>query len=212
MKKAVLFDFDGTLYKGTVDLNAWCFARALEEMGLPPADRDMLDQSVGLTFRDIARLMTRSDSDESLARFQALTFQFVPRYIETHVRPEPQVGALLDALKPQASLAICSNAAPEYLLPMTRALEIDRRFDLIWPHREGMDKAAAIPRIMAQLAAERAVFVGDRLEDVTAARAAGIPVVGVRNAAYPRETDGADIAVQTNQEMQRAIETLLGKE
>ena len=212
MKQAVLFDFDGTLYKGTGELNAWCFARALEEMGLPPADQERIDQSVGLTFRDIARLMTRSESPETLARFERLTFQYVPRYIEGHVRPEKWTAELLDGLKAQASLAICSNAAPDYLLPMTQALDIAGRFDLIWPYHEGIDKAGAIPRIMEKLGAERAVFVGDRREDVTAARAAGVPVVGVRNAVYPRETDGADVAVETEQEMRRAIEALLRRE
>lgn len=212
MTKAVLFDFDGTLFTGTPDLNAWCFAKALEAMGLPPATGEMIDQSIGLTFRDIARLMTRQEDENVLQRFQRFTFQYVPQYIHAHVRPDETLTELLNALKPLALLSICSNAAPDYLLPMAQALGIQDRFDLIWPHHPGISKAEAIPLIMNRLEAERAVFVGDRLEDVSAARQAGIPVVGVRNAAYPKETDTADVAVKTYEEMRRGIETLLERE
>ena len=68
-KKAVLFDFDGTLFWGTPELNTWCFEQALTEMALPPATPDMIDRTIGMTFHDIACLMTRSQDEALLQRF-----------------------------------------------------------------------------------------------------------------------------------------------
>lgn len=208
-KKAILFDFDGTLFLGTPELNTWCFEQALEEMGLAPATPDMIDQTIGMTFRDIACLMTRSRDEAQLRRFEEATFRAVPAYIRSHVREDAGVLAMLDALRPHARLAICSNAASSYLNPMTEALSLRSRMDAIWFHHPGVTKAQAIPILMAQLGAESAVFVGDRTEDIVSAREAGIPVVGIRNRAYPWEADAADAVVTNHAEMTKAILELL---
>ena len=69
--------------------------------------------------------------------------------------------------------------------------------------------AEAISVLAARLAAGRIVFVGDRLEDVSAARQAGVKVVGMRNAAYPWETDEADAVATEPAGMLIAIRALL---
>lgn len=50
MTKAVLFDFDGTLFMEAFRLNTGCFERALRRMGLPAATREMSYQTVGMSF------------------------------------------------------------------------------------------------------------------------------------------------------------------
>ncbi len=209
MKPAILFDFDGTLFFGTAALNTWCFTRALQTMGLSEATGEKIAMSVGMTFQNVARLMTESEKPEIHAQFEELTFLYVPSYIEAHVRPDPVVHGMLAALGKQARLAVCSNAAASYLNPMLGALGLTPFFDTIWAYHNNYRKATAIPEVLRLLGSERGVFVGDRLEDVLAAREAGIPVVGIRNAAYPAETDGADITVENHVQMQAAIETLL---
>ena len=209
MNQAVLFDFDGTLFDGTPELNTWCFKRALENMKLPPATQDMIDQSIGLTFRDISILMTRSEDEEVLARFKTETFHALPEYVKQYIQPDLQVHAMLTELKKHAKLAVCSNATPEYILPMLDALKLVSFFDEIWYHKPGRTKAKAIPLLMEALHVEHAVFVGDRLEDVESARTAGIPVVGIRNRAYPSETDTADAAVTNHSQMLEALLRLL---
>lgn len=208
-QNTVFFDFDGTLYYGTAQLNAWCFAGALEAMGLPPPTEEMIHQSVGLTFPQIARLMTGREDAASLGRFEEETFLAVPRYIDRFVRPQPEVKDMLAALSGEAALAVCSNASPRYLYPMLDALELTGYFAEIWAHHEGITKAEAISVLAARLAAGRIVFVGDRLEDVSAARQAGVKVVGMRNAAYPWETDGADAVATDPAGMLKAIRALL---
>lgn len=206
---AVLFDFDGTLFFGTPELNAWCFERALQEMCLPPATPEMIDQTIGMTFRNIARLMTRSEDENVLKCFEEVTFRMVPEYIRKYVRVDQGVLDMLDALKPKAKLAICSNAIHTYLDPMTEALDLRSRMNIIWSHHQGITKAQAIPILMKELGVEKAVFVGDRAEDVESAREAGIPVVGIRNRAYPWETDAADAVVQNHAEMTKEILKML---
>lgn len=208
---AVLFDFDGTLYYGTAQLNEWCFARALENMGLPPATPEKINRSVGMTFAQIARLMTGREDAASLSRFEEETFRAVPRYIERFVHRDPQVENMLAQLRREAALAVCSNASPRYLFPMLEALKLAGLFEEIWAHREGVSKAQAIPLLSGRLCADNVVFVGDRLEDVQAARSAGVAVVGMRNAACPWEVDGADIAVDSCTGIREAVRTLLRK-
>ncbi len=207
--QAVLFDFDGTLFYGTARLNAWCFEQVLGRMGKAPPTRDKLDRSVGMPFVDIARLMLGSGDPREIALFTRLVFEQVPEYIRQFARPDPQVLDMLASLRPRARLAVCSNAAESYLYPMLEALAIAPLLDAVWPFRQGYTKAAAIPELMRRLGVERALFVGDRLEDVLSAREAGIPVVGIRNAAFPREVDAADAVVESTAQMHRAIRRLL---
>lgn len=207
--KAVLFDFDGTLFFGTPELNAWCFERALQELDLPPATSEMIDQTIGMTFRNIARLMTRSEDETLLKRFEEATFRMVPEYIRLYVRPDEGVLKMLDVLKKEARLAICSNAIHTYLNPMADAMDLRSRMDFVWYHHPGITKAQAIPILMEKLGADEAVFVGDRAEDIESAREAGIPVVGIRNRAYPWEADAADATVENHDQMTTAILKML---
>lgn len=211
-QQAVLFDFDGTLFFGTPELNTWCFERALNAMGLPPATQEMIDQSIGLTFHQIAFLMTRSEEPSILEQFAKETFTAVPNYIHEYIRPNAEVHAMLAELRQHAKLAVCSNAAPDYILPMLDALDLVKFFDEIWYHQPGRTKGKAIPMLMETLQVSEAVFVGDRLEDVESARQAGIPVVGIRNRAYPEEVNTADETVVNHEQMREAILRLLNKE
>ena len=54
--------------------------------------------------------------------------------------------------------------------------------------------------------------MGDRLEDVSAAREADSAAVGIRNPVFPNETNNADSTVENHQQMQLIIEGLLQEE
>lgn len=209
MTKAILFDFDGTLFFGTAQLNAWCFARALEQMGRPQPTQAQLDKTVGMSLDGLTQLILGSDDRALMDEFQRLVFEWMPEYVRLYIQPSQEVQQMLRELHAEASLAICSNAAPIYLLPMLTAVGIKDSFDYIWHYREGYTKATAIPELMRILNADRAVFVGDRLEDVEAARKAGIPVAGIRNAAFPWEVDVADNVAENHTELKRNIQALL---
>lgn len=200
-QSAVLFDFDGTLFFGTHALNSACFAFALEKMGLPPAPPEKIHHTVGMTLNGLSRFMLDSDDPDRIRLFQKYVFEQVPRYIREEVRPIPGEREMLLSLRKEAYVAICSNAAPDYLLPLLDKLEIRDCFDLVWHHTPGWTKADAIPEIMKRLNVSRTVFAGDRLEDVRAAHSAGIPICGIINPAFPEEMEEADTVSSTLDEL-----------
>ena len=212
MTKAVLFDFDGTLYFGTQALNAWCFEEALRAMGRPAPTEEKLNRTVGMTPDAFSRLILDSDDPALIAEFMDRVYALVPEYIAHHVHPSAEARKMLEALRGKAKLAVCSNAHADYLLPMLDALGMREYFDFVWHVHEGVTKAQAIPKVMRELGADYAVFCGDRLEDVESARAAGIPVAGIRNAAYPWEVDGADNVAENHAQLRVNIEKLLSQE
>ena len=207
--RAVLFDFDGTLFFDTQKLNTWVFTQVLEKMGLEPATQEMINQTVGMKPREIAQLMTRSDDHAVQDAFTAAETDLTIEYIARYVRCSESALKMLNALKQKARLAICSNATAIYMEKMMEKLELRSCFDEIWTYHQGVSKAQAIPRVMAMLGVQSAVFAGDRAEDVSSAKEAGIPVVGIRNPMFPYEVDGADRIVHNHEEMTQAIEELL---
>lgn len=212
MDRAVLFDFDGTLFFGTFALNEWCFRRALSEMGLPEPTKEKIDRTVGMTTRELAVEMTDSTDDSIIDEFLRRVFDYVPKYIASEVEPIPGERELLLALKKETRIAICSNAAPDYILPLLDKLGIADVFDHIRYYREGYRKVTAIPEILRELGVTEAIFAGDRLEDVESAHGAGIRIAGIRNAAFPRETDGADTVAESLEELISNIRAMLAGE
>ena len=207
--RAVLFDFDGTLFFDTQKLNTWVFTQVLKNMGLQPATQEMINQTVGMKPREIAQLMTRSDDRDVQDAFTAAETELTIEYIARFVGRGESAKKMLNALRPLAKLAICSNATQIYMDHMMQRLELGSCFDTIWTYHQGVSKAMAIPKVMEILGVQSAVFVGDRAEDVSSAREAGIPVVGIRNSMFPHEVDGADVIVHDHEEMTKAIQTLL---
>ena len=63
-KTAVLFDFDGTLFYGTTDINYYAMNLALADMGRPPISRELANTTVGDKIPDACRriLGTRRSS------------------------------------------------------------------------------------------------------------------------------------------------------
>lgn len=203
--KAVLFDFDGTLFFDTQKLNTWVFTQVLESMGLEPATQEMINQTVGMKPREIAQLMTRSDDEAVQDAFTRAETDLTVEYITRFVKRSESAKKMLDTLKPLAKLAICSNATQIYMDKMMDKLELRSCFDTIWTYHQGISKGMAIPKVMEILGVQSAIFVGDRAEDVSSARQAGIPVVGIRNSMFPHEVDGADVIVHDHEEMTKAI-------
>ena len=56
VKTCVLFDFDGTLFYGTTDINYYAINMALEDMGRPPISREEANSTVGDRIPDACRL------------------------------------------------------------------------------------------------------------------------------------------------------------
>ncbi len=184
---AYLFDLDGTLIDTVPDLSRALNA-CLGHAGLTPVDESLARHWVGHG----ARVMIR----EALAHHRAngdpevLFPVFLAHYeanIAGHSTPYPSVIDTLEALKQRgARLAVVTNKLEGLSRLLLAELELEGYFDLI----VGGDTAsapkpdAAPVRLCLEhlgVAAADALFVGDSETDVNAARAAGTPVVCVRD-------------------------------
>ena len=109
-KTAVLFDFDGTLFYGTTDINYYAMNMALAEMGRPPISRELANTTVGDKIPDACRRILGTEDEALCKQFFDCIFRYAPKAIEEHARIEPDCVDMLQALYTVAPLAICSNA------------------------------------------------------------------------------------------------------
>jgi phosphoglycolate phosphatase len=181
MKKAVIFDLDGTLTdSGEGIMN--CATYALEHFGLPIPDRESLRVFVGPPLRDtFFQFGVPGDRlDEAVAVYRE-------RYIPTGMfenAPYDGIEELLIKLNADGHRLFVATSKPEWM-----AVEILTKFGLA-QHFEiiagaTMDgsrdaKADVIAYLLNKLSdVPTIIMVGDTAFDVTGAAAHGIPTIGV---------------------------------
>ena len=97
-KTAVLFDFDGTLFYGTTDINYYAMNMALAEMGRPPISRELANTTVGDKIPDACRRILGTEDEALCKQFFDGIFRYAPKAIEEHARIEPDCVDMLQAL------------------------------------------------------------------------------------------------------------------
>lgn len=178
----LLFDLDGTLVDSLPDLTLALNA-VLAEAGLPPAGLDLSRRYVG----DGARMMLergfaahgRTVPADGLARFLAVYEANLTR----ETQPFPGVVAALARLAEAGwRLAVCTNKTERHSRMVLEALGLAPFFAAVaggdtWPERK--PDGRHLTRTLEQMGAPRAgvVMVGDGVNDLLAARDAGLPCV-----------------------------------
>lgn len=184
----LVFDLDGTLVDTAPDLIAAAnHVLAAERLG--PADTMLLRAAISFGARHIieAGLAHHGErrSAPQLDRMLADFLAFYEQNIAVASRPFPGVVEVLESARRSGlKLAVCTNKAEALSVQLLDALNLSRLFGAIAgrdtfavckPHadhvRGAVRSAGGDPA--------RAVMVGDSDTDVKAARAAGIPVIGV---------------------------------
>jgi phosphoglycolate phosphatase len=184
----VVFDLDGTLVDTAPDLVATLnviFARE----GLPPVAYDAARNMVGGGARlMIERGLAAEGSTRPPAEIDRLVRDFIDYYaahIADQSRPFPDLERALDELTARGCrFAVCTNKLEWLSLRLLDALDLTRRFEAICGSDTfGVQKPRPEPlwRTVERLQGRfgDAVMVGDSANDITTARAAGIPVVAV---------------------------------
>jgi phosphoglycolate phosphatase len=207
-----LFDLDGTLIDTAPDLNA-ALNFALREHNFKTVDESltrhwighggkvMVEQALDLQALDFQE--HRADnSDSVLDAFLA--------YYEDHVavlsQPYPAVLDALASLTARgARMAVVTNKMTTFSVAIMDALNMAQYFDcIVGGDTATSPKPAADPALHAcaklGIAPADALFVGDSETDVLCARAAGCPVVCVRdgyNHGVAAEKLGADAIIES---------------
>lgn len=181
MKKAILFDLDGTLTdSGEGIIN--CAQYAFQQMGYPVPPREEMGVFVGPPLWDTFEKfgIPKERTDEAVQVFRS---RYVPigKFENT---PYPGIRELLEALRAEGNLLYVATSKPE-----TTAVEVLEHFDLaryfdricgadLEKKRNSKDAVIAYLLDMTGSDAEM-VMVGDTEYDVLGAAAHGIPTIGV---------------------------------
>ena len=181
MKKAILFDLDGTLTdSGEGIIN--CAQYAFRQMGYPVPPREEMGVFVGPPLWDSFERfgIPKERTEEAVQVFRS-------RYIpigKFENKPYPGIRELLDQLKQQGYLLYVATSKPEETaIEVLEHFDLARYFDKICgAAMEGgrNSKEAVIEYLLDQVGRDmEKVMVGDTKYDVLGAKAHGIPTIAV---------------------------------
>ena len=179
---AVIFDFDGVLvdsYRAvTGAINA-----ALVEHGLPAREPAELRHFIGPpTFTAFSELTGEPPASDAVA---AIVATYRERYAAVYLTSTAVfdgVVGMLDALARRMPLALATSKSVLFAQPLLEQLGLDRYFAVVAAAADddtADDKTAIVGRALDALDRAGAVMVGDRSFDIVAARAHGLPAIGV---------------------------------
>jgi phosphoglycolate phosphatase len=209
---AYLFDLDGTLVDTAPDINAALNA-ALLSGGYPAVEESLTRHWVGHGSRVLLeQALThhgapeRISDEPSMARLLRTFIDYYTAHIADSSRPYPGVVDALQKLKSRgARLAVVTNKLTGLSTQLLEALHLDDCFtalvcgDTLPQHKPDPEPARHACRLL-DVAISDALFVGDSITDVETARAAGCPVVCVRdgyNHGTPATELGADAVIDS---------------
>ena len=185
MKTAILFDLDGTLLDTLADIAAGV-NHTLAEMGYPLRSQEEVLRFVG---NGAKWLMTcavpeNGDADTATAKFQ----QYYSTHCQNLTKPYDGIPEALRAIGEKYPIAIVSNKPDTAVKPLCA-----QYFPGIYAQGETPEcprKPAPdmVLRAMAELGAERCIYVGDSEVDVLTAKNAGVPCLSVLWGFRDRET------------------------
>lgn len=178
MADIVIFDMDGTLVD-TNRMTAQAFRELAGDYGLPVPPERVIRDAIGLADLQFYHAIYPGEPDETLRPFGAAVERRegeLGRVLGREVL-FPGVRAMLEALSAHGvKLYLASTGSKRHVQDMLGSGEIAQLFLEI--HCEQPDKESMTAEILSAAGPGSAVFVGDTLKDVSAARANGIPALG----------------------------------
>ena len=208
--KMVIIDLDGTLVDTVPDLAA-AANRTLRELGRTDWDIERYRTWVGNgAARFVKRALTGDMQAEPEPRlFERALALFWRNYgaaVSDLSRPYPgAVEALMQLSSAGYALACITNKAEAFAVPLLKMLEMHAYFELVVSGDSlPRQKPDPLPLQHAcrhfSIGPDRGVLIGDSLNDVQAARAAGMPVICVTygyNHGHDIRDAGPDAAVDS---------------
>lgn len=222
MKKAVIFDLDGTL-ADTLESISYCTNKALADFGFPAIEKQSYRRFVGNGAKMLIIRALRADGDqENSLRAEPDEDGFVTRpihftevyerymeYFEKDcmykVAPYAGIRELLAALKERKiAAAVFSNKPHANAVNVVETLFGEGCFTLIQGQEEGLAIKPAPDGVFAilkklELNKEEILYVGDSCVDMDTGKAAGVETIGVLWGFRDREElmeHGADALIE----------------
>jgi phosphoglycolate phosphatase len=179
---AVIFDFDGVLVDSYEPVTGAINA-ALVEHGLPAREPAELRHFIGPpTFTAFSELTGEPPGSDAVT---AIVETYRERYAAVYLTSTAVfegVVEMLDALARRMPLALATSKSVLFAQPLLAALGLERYFAVVAAadaDDTDDDKTAIVGRALEALDRPVAVMVGDRSFDIVAARAHGLPAIGV---------------------------------
>jgi len=204
MKKPLIcFDWDGTLCD-SMELCIHENRMTLERMGLPAVPETTLRRCNGPTFEEAAPMLgIPPERMEEYCRIRlACALELVPQVN----RLFPGAKELLHALAPHAELAIVSNGTAPYIRRCKDVFGLHGVFTRTVTSHPERTKTQNLARLLSDMQPEHAIMVGDRLGDIHAGKANGLPTIA---ACFGYGNDDeyaeADMRAETMEELQQML-------
>lgn len=179
------FDLDGTLIDTSGDLAA-AVNHAIDTIGCPPFAVEEIKPFVGKGARVmLERALAASGRGDAgtLEQLLPILLDFYQSNLVALSAPYPGLLAAMDALEAAGvRLAICTNKAERFTLPLMEQIGLADRFAaIVGGDTVGVSKPdpAPIHEMVARAGGGRAVFIGDTINDIAGARNAGVPSIAV---------------------------------
>jgi HAD superfamily hydrolase (TIGR01509 family) len=179
---AALFDIDGTLVDSNyLHVDAW--QRAFHAVG-HPVDAWHIHRGIGMGSSQLLATLLGDAADKLGDQVKELHSEFY-RKSSGLLRPFEHARDLVNTVASRgAKVVLATSAAPDELDRLRETLDVEESVAEITSSQD-VDAAKPEPEIVeialerAGVPADRAVFVGDAVWDVIAAKRAGVPTIGL---------------------------------
>lgn len=207
MKPVIFFDWDGTIVD-SMDLCVQGVLTTMRKMGLPEPSIELCKACNGPSFEETVPML--GIPPERAQEYYDIRFRAEDELCETVNKPYEGVQAMLRALHPHAELCVASNGQRKYIDQCMALFDMQGLFSRSEGAAPGRSKTQALQQMLDDIRPERAVMVGDRLGDLMAGRACGLPTVA---ACYgfgtQEEWQEATWQARDMQELQRVLEEFI---
>jgi len=179
------FDLDGTLIDTSGDLAA-AVNYAIGTIGRPPFPAAAIHPFVGKGAKImLARALDASGGydAETLDSLLPILLDYYEQNLAIHSLPYPGLIDAMDALTDAGvKLAICTNKAERFTIPLMHQIGLSDRFAaIVGGDTVGVAKPdpAPIHEMVARAGGGRTIFIGDTINDIAGARNAGLANIAV---------------------------------
>lgn len=207
MKKAVIFDLDGTLSDSIASIK-YCGDKALEAFGIGPFSEQQYKYFVGDGAANLIRRALAAGGDTELVHFQeafALYREIFRENCMYQVKPYEGIPDLIAGLKERGiKIAVLSNKPHVETVNVIEALFGEGCFDSIQGQKENVAIKPSPEGVfqileMLELTEEEILYLGDTATDMKTGKSAGAFTVGALWGFRDRaelEEGGADVIIE----------------